>query len=230
MVGFRVPYTYVPERAWKKANTVAGILFITSGLILMAGSYSLRPEYVVILTIALALAITFTGTLIAKREAEFKGFKEPEKDLKVKPLKPLNVLPYVLVSSILSGLCIAIIICTYSELPEIMAVHFGVAGKPDSFAEKAVILPVSPVIMTAITLLMFAFREPVFRGSIIEPKNPEKLAKAVLYLLLTVNALLLVNFADMIWYNLKGIFYVEIPLITLAVVILQVVRLIKLRF
>jgi len=84
--------------------------------------------------------------------------------------------------------------------------------------------------MTLLTLLMFVVRVPIYRGPTIKIKDPRKFTKEILNLFILIEFMLFLNYINMLWYNLKGAFITIIPIVTILVILVQLARIVAIRF
>ncbi|NJE11234.1 SdpI family protein [Thermococcus sp. MAR1] len=110
-IGFRIGYTYLSERARRKANRVSGIGTILTGVFLIILSPFLSfPRLAALLLLGIGTTMLL-AYLTAKREYELEEFSEkaPEKPGKV--IKPPDLKKYIALQAaflaIFTGLCIA---------------------------------------------------------------------------------------------------------------------------
>ncbi len=230
MIGFRVPYTFASERAWKRAHEVVGVMFIAFGFMLIILAKILPLSMLTVVMLIELGAIISVGTLVAKREAELESFERLDENTEIKIIKPIDVKPWIAISVAMILIYSAIVAYVYPLLPGKVAIHFDLSGKPDRFDDKIILFIIPIGFMLLMTLIMFFFREPTFKGSIIKPRDPQKLAKEILLLLVIVEFVILLSFVNVIMFNLKGIFLGWLQILCLAFVLIQIVRIILARF
>lgn len=162
-IGVRMGYTYLSKDAWKRANTFAGVYCILMGFALLAISVILKPSEIIFLAILLILVavLTVLSYRIAKETYEREDLKTPTNA--TRPLKIVRIRTYLIVQLIPIVLYFILVSTLWNTIPDTVAIHFDVSGKPDSYADKitgSLIIPLATMaIMPLLTVL--ASREPM---------------------------------------------------------------------
>lgn len=161
-VGFRIGYTYMSEKAWRKANTFAGLYMVSfSLLLLLLALTGIGTNTFVLIMIAGILVLLFAGTLVAKREYEVEDLSQEAE----KPGKRIevDVGPYLLAQLSALALYLLLVAILWDKLPGKVAIHFNGSGRPDNFASKTVGALVFPLVVQPLFLGMtYLLREPGF--------------------------------------------------------------------
>ncbi len=161
-VGVRIGYTYLSKEAWRKANTFAGIYCTAMGITLLAFSMLLNPPRTIFLAVLLTLSsiLAIQSYRIAKETYEKEDLSSPIKE--AKPMETVKVKPYLLAQVVPIAIYLILATTLWDTLPDRVAIHFDLSGKPDSYADKftgALVLPL--VSMTIVPLISaLASREP----------------------------------------------------------------------
>ncbi len=217
-VGVRFGYTYLSKRAWKRANTFAGAFSLISGL-LMLTLYLLDFPKSVILAVFLCCVATMAVLTyrIAKREYEIEDLSTPVGRAEPMEFGSNRVL---IVEIALILLYLALVAILWKELPEKMAIHFDLYGKPDNFVSKplgSIAVPVS--LMSLILLLTFlAEKEPLLL------RFPSVRSRKILMI---TQAMLFLVFVSVLFYNvgfISGEFVVVLCFLAVGVVIASALR------
>ena len=90
-IGFRIGYTYLSERARRKANRVAGIMTIATGAVLIIAGFLLPMAYLWGILIAGLLSSVAIAYIVAKREYELEELSLEAPAGKEREIKPPNV-------------------------------------------------------------------------------------------------------------------------------------------
>ena len=162
-IGIRMGYTYLSEEAWKRANTFAGIYCIIAGLILLAVTLIFNPPREAFLTLLLVLVaiLAIQSYRIAKETYEQEDMKTPMKD--ARPIEKIDVKPHLIVQLIPIVFYFILALIFWDKVPDVVAIHFDVSGKPDNYVDKFTGIVTIPLITTAIipALTLLTLREPM---------------------------------------------------------------------
>jgi len=144
VIGFRVGYTLHSERVWWKVNTFVGLYLIACSLLLLALREALPLEVFIALTAVIVLSGTIAGTLLARREYELEELSTEAPEKPPATGKGTDVKPYVLLQLGLLGSYLLLAVLLWDKLPERMAIHFDVSGRPNLYVSRpfGVALPV----------------------------------------------------------------------------------------
>ncbi|WP_457750825.1 SdpI family protein [Thermococcus sp.] len=113
-IGFRIGYTYLSERARRKANRVSGIGTIISGILLILFSPFLPMGWLVAFLLLGLGATVFFAYTTAKREYELEELsKEAEKP--GRKIEPPRVGKYIALQAVFAGLSFVLVLT--GELP-----------------------------------------------------------------------------------------------------------------
>lgn len=162
-IGFRVGYTYMSDKAWRKANTFAGLYMVFFSLfLLLLALVGVPVNQFVLVMIAGIIFLIFAGTLVARRAYE-------EEDISTEaPEKPgewleVDVTPYITAQLSALALYLLLVAFLWDKLPEKVAIHFDWSGKPDNFASKTVGVLLFPLIVQPLFIGMtYLLKEPAF--------------------------------------------------------------------
>ncbi len=163
LVGFRIGYTWHSEKAWKKANTFAGLFSIAySVVLLILAVHGIKITIFIVLMIFFVTLEVIAGTLIARREYEIE---ELSKEAPEKPESEINtsMKPYIVAQLVALAVYLLLVALLWNHLPHTMATHFGTNGKPNGYSGKLSGALVWPIVVWVIpfTLTVIA-REPAF--------------------------------------------------------------------
>ncbi|WP_297499151.1 DUF1648 domain-containing protein [Thermococcus sp.] len=137
-IGFRIGYTYNSERAWRKANTFAGVFSIAYSLfLLLLALLGVSLGVFIVITMGFVLAEVLLDTWIARREYELEELSREAPEKPPGERIEANVKPYLLIQLAFLGLYLLIVALSWSALPEQMAVHFSASGRPNGFMSRA---------------------------------------------------------------------------------------------
>jgi uncharacterized membrane protein len=166
--GVRIGYTYLSKEAWRKANTFAGIYCIIVGLILLAVTLIFNPsrELFLALLLVLTIILTIKSYRIAKETYEREDMRTPLKN-STKPIEETIVKPYLIAQIIPIIFYIILIILFWENIPDAVAIHFDVSGKPDNYVDKFTGAVLIPLFVMAIipVLTLLTIREPMLLRS-----------------------------------------------------------------
>ncbi|WP_297068677.1 DUF1648 domain-containing protein [Thermococcus sp.] len=204
-IGFRIGYTYNSERAWRKANTFAGVFSIAYSLfLLLLALLGVSLGVFIVITMVFVLAEVFLDTWIARREYELEELSREAPEKPPGERIEVHIKPYLLIQLAFLGLYLLFVVLNWSALPEPMAVHFSASGRPNGFMSRAWGAVGVPVLVWAMFFgLTLLGRDPGFfarmRG--FSPTGWE--AWAEFNTLMSLG--LIVVSSIMILYNLKAI-------------------------
>ena len=76
LIGFRIGYTYMSDRAWRKANTFAGLYMVSFSLfLLLLALIGVPVNLFVLIIMAGVILLIFTGTIVARGSMRGKTFQ-----------------------------------------------------------------------------------------------------------------------------------------------------------
>jgi len=156
-IGFRIGYTMIDERVWKKTHELGAVIFLISSIIYYIITIFFRDTLAMI---AIFVSIMLLSTIILLYKSieyaeKITGF-EPTLVKEIKPLEPLKAEHADLVSYVL--LIIFLIAFTYSALtlPETIAVRFDLSGNPVAWQDKTSFLISMLTLTLTITIVIKA--------------------------------------------------------------------------
>jgi uncharacterized membrane protein len=163
LIGFRIGYTYMSDRAWREANTFAGLFMIVFSILLL--ELALAGVGILVFTLVMlagVIVLVVAGFRIAKRayEEEELSMEAPEKPTeKIE----INVKPYLMAQILGLVAYFVLVVFIWDKLPESVAIHFNASGEPDSFASKVVGVLLFPLVTYPPFLVMtYLLKEPAF--------------------------------------------------------------------
>ncbi len=216
-VGVRFGYTYLSRRAWKKANTFAGIFSLILGFLMLTLYILDFPKSVVLAVFLCCVATMVVLTYrIAKREYEIEDISTPVEGTEPMKFGSKKALIAVTVPILLY---IALVAVLWKDIPERMAIHFDLSGKPDNFVSKpvGVLIPIS--VMSLILFLTFLTeKEPLLL------KFPPVRSHRILVVL---QAMLFLVFVSVLFYNvgfISGEFVPVLCVFAVCVVIFSTLK------
>ena len=156
-IGFRIGYTMIDERVWKKTHELGAVIFLISSIIYYIITIFFRDTLAMI---AIFVSIMLLSTIILLYKSieyaeKITGFA-PTLVKEIKPLEPLKAEHADLVSYVL--LIIFLIAFTYSALtlPETIAVRFDLSGNPVAWQDKTSFLISMLTLTLTITIVIKA--------------------------------------------------------------------------
>ncbi len=157
-LGFRVPVAFLARNLWVKVNRLSGVMGLCLGLITIICSFLDNALSCAFAFIALAMNISIP-IIYVRRIVERETGRIPGSDIPHQTLKVIRISRTLLVSSIVVFVIIAIIlIISYESLPNMIAVHFDLRGRPDIFmAKHDFVVMFSAQMVLAITILLSLF-------------------------------------------------------------------------
>lgn len=162
-VGVRFGYTYLSKEAWRKANTFAGLYCLILGFCFLAISLSVEISFQMFLAIYLVsiAPMAYFSYKIAKETYEKEDLSTPIEEVKPMHVSGLRrVLVLEVIPIILYAIAVAIL---WSRIPESVAIHFSISGKPDIYASKPIgvlLIPLTAMLLI-VALTILARREPL---------------------------------------------------------------------
>ena len=137
-IGFRIGYTYNSERAWRKANTLAGVFSIAYSLfLLLLALLGVSLGVFIAIAMGFVLAEVLLDTWIARREYELEELSREAPEKPPGEKIGVHIKPYLLLQLAALGAYLLIVALSWSALPEQMAVHFSASGRPNGFMSRA---------------------------------------------------------------------------------------------
>ncbi|AMQ18489.1 SdpI family protein [Thermococcus peptonophilus] len=163
LIGFRIGYTYMSDRAWRETNTFAGLfMMVFSVLLLGLALAGIGILAFILIMLAGVVFLTVAGFRIAKRayEEEELSIEAPEKPIE---RIEVNVKPYLIAQLLGLAAYFVLAVLLWDKLPVRVAIHFNASGEPDSFAPKTVGTLLFPLVVYPLFLTMTYFlKEPAF--------------------------------------------------------------------
>ncbi len=216
-VGVRSGYTYLSRRAWKKTNTFAGIFSLISGLLMLTLYILDFPKSVVLAVFLCCVATMVVLTYrIAKREYEIEDLSTPAG--KTEPIKFESKKALIAVTVPIL-LYITLVAVLWKYIPEKMAIHFDLFGKPDNFVSKPVGILIPIFVMLLILILTFLTeKEPLLLR--FPPVRSHRI-------LVVLQAMLFLVFVSVLFYNvgfISGEFVVVLFFFAVGVVIASALK------
>jgi len=157
-LGFRVPVAFLARNLWVKVNRLSGVLGICLGPVAIICSFLDNVFSCAFAFIALAMNISIP-IIYARRIVERETGRIPGSDIPHQTLKVIRISRVLLVLSIVVFAIIAIIlIISYENLPNMIAVHFDLSGRPNIFmAKHDFVVMFSAHMVLAIIILLSLF-------------------------------------------------------------------------
>ncbi|ADT84707.1 SdpI family protein [Thermococcus barophilus] len=198
-IGFRFGYTFSSKEAWVKVNTFGGKAFMAFGVLLFVLSLKVRNILIFfIVMIAGVLLITTYGYKMAREIVEKESLREPAFG-EPKPVEGINVKPYLAIQIGALAFSIIFLVLSWDRLPEIVAIHFNIAGEPDNFAQKTLGVFLFPLAASLLPIaLTYMAKDPMMLRT--APKMSKKGLK-ILAEMMTIIAIMLA------WANVYLILY-----------------------
>ncbi|HDI75343.1 MAG TPA: DUF1648 domain-containing protein [Thermoprotei archaeon] len=231
--GFRVPATLVSRRVWRRANRLMGILITIIGFSSLLVSLILGALHAVFF-IAISVACT-SGSL----SLYFSSILEKETGREEGGEKPLKILQVIKVSyEAVVFACLSLIttslylVSSYPALPDIIAVHFDVYGRPNYFMTKGDFTATFLILFTALVyslsaILASAHKVPLSSDSekkryVLSMIKAIKASLIALSILMTIVVLLIVHYNSHSYFTYSDIILLALP--TLAVFLLYSIK------
>ena len=228
-IGFRIGYTVIDDRVWKKTHEFCVMIFIAAAVIFYLLTMYLKD---LLSMIALFISIMLISTIITLFKSveyaeKITGF-EPTTIKEIKPLEPLKAEHANLISYLL--FVIFLLIFTYSTitLPQIVAVRFDLSGKPVAWQDKFSFLVSMLILASSITIVVKAVtyigaRHPIvfYSGLIARKWGKRALFLLTIYSLQITEIIIALTLLVITLYNLPNL---EIPAIpTLPLIALLII-------
>ncbi|NJD98995.1 SdpI family protein [Thermococcus sp. LS1] len=121
-IGFRIGYTYLSERARRKANRVSGGLIIATGTLLIIAGFFLPMFYLWGLLLVGLLSSVAIAYLVAKREYELEELSVEAPEGKGREIKPPDVRRHLAFQAI----CLLGVLALSPRLPEGSVAFFSI--------------------------------------------------------------------------------------------------------
>ncbi|WP_297074061.1 SdpI family protein [Thermococcus sp.] len=109
-IGFRIGYTYLSERAGRKANRVSGIGTIITGLLLVVLSPFLPMNWLMFLLFICLGTTVVLAYLVAKREYELEESLKEAPEKPGRKIEPPRVGKHIALQSVFTSLSFALIL------------------------------------------------------------------------------------------------------------------------
>jgi len=135
-LGFKIGYTFADRVVWNKTNRLMGKFMMIHALIMFP--LCLIPNflgyflliYVIPLLVFIPIGIKYASTLLEMKGARAERASE-------KKLEPITVsIVWWSTPLVLFAILLILELATYSQLPEVVAVHFDAAGKPNGWSNR----------------------------------------------------------------------------------------------
>ncbi len=135
-IGFRVGYTLSDEEVWKKSNVLMGEFMLVHSLFLIPFCfYSVPMVYFLIFLLVPMLLFIPVGIKYAAELLETKS--RGESAGRGEAMKPITLgIPWLISPAIFYAILLLYMSLTYSQLPEVIAVHFDSSGSPNGWATR----------------------------------------------------------------------------------------------
>ena len=198
-IGVRLGYTYLSNKAWKKANTFAAFYCILFGLLLTLFALTLHPpNSVFVLTLIVGIVpLTIVSYRIAKKAYEMDDTRTPAIKIKSK----VDTKKYLTVQLVLIAAYLTITILCWNRIPSVVAIHFNIYGIPDNFADKitgTIIMPIAVMCIIPI-ITFFVSKEPMILRFPIDEKGQRQM----LTFLTFIQAFIFSVLTTVLLYNAK---------------------------
>jgi len=216
-VGVRFGYTYLSKEAWRRANTFAGIYCIVLGLCFLAVSLTVElpfEEFMIAYLLSI-VPMVYLSYRIAKESYEKEDLTSPLNE--VKPMVVPSLGRIVVLQAIPMILYLIAVAILWSRIPETVAIHFGINGKPDTYASKPI----------GVLLISLAFMLLIISLTILSRSEPLLLRFSTApNFLIVLQAFLAIVFFIVLLYNMGLISGDSVVLVsifgTIAILILAV--------
>ncbi len=227
-LGFRIGYAYISRYTWRKLNIYSGISFIVLGSILYLLIFSgLTPPILLIVLplvlVAILIGLTEYGARLAEKELIRMESIEKVEYEKLRSIEA-GFIP-IAIASISIPIFIYFLIMYYPLLPEKIAIHFDIKGKPDLYADKSsglLYISLAFIVITAISLF-FSYlsikRPESFYRPIIPFTLMRRIASAINILLSILIIVILLAFVDTICYNVYRFHIVRIEFMPIVILV-----------
>lgn len=134
--GLKIGYTFSSREVWEKSNRFVGILTLIHSISLIPFSF-LSFSYFFYYLIAFIVPLIFiaiAGVVYAARKLEELNAPERESTVPIQPFEAGFLWKHL--GLILFFILLFIMLVTYNSLPETIAVHFNLEGKPNGWENK----------------------------------------------------------------------------------------------
>ena len=214
-IGIRFGYTYLSKKAWRKANTFAGLYCLVLGLCFLVISLIVRIPFEIFITVFIVSVVpmVYYSYRIAKETYEMEDLSTPVGNVEPMFVDVRRLLILELIPLVLYVLVVAVL---WDRIPQRFAIHFGINGRPDLYASKfvgALLIPVTAMLLIMV-LTVFARRELLLLRI---PTSPS--------ILVLLQAFLAILFLSVLLYNVGVIsitsmfFVILVGLVVLITVI-----------
>ena len=199
-IGFRIGYTFASKEAWKRVNAFSGKAFMVFGILLFILSLKINNILIFfIVMIAGILLITAHGYKMAREIVEKESIREPAVG-EPKPIEGINVRPYLTIQIGALAISFLFLIFSWDKLPDIVAIHFNIAGEPDNFAQKTLGVFLFPLAASLLPIaLTYMAKDPMILRT--APKMSKKGLKIFAEMMTIIAIMLAWANAYLILYN-----------------------------
>ncbi len=134
--GLKIGYTFSSREVWEKSNRFVGALTLIHAISLTPFSFLSFSYFIYYLFafIVPTLFISIAGVVYAAHKLEELNVIEKESAVPIKPFEAGFLWKHL--GLILFFILLFIMLATYNSLPETIAVHFDLNGKPNGWASK----------------------------------------------------------------------------------------------
>ena len=218
-IGFRVPTTLVSRRMWRKMNRLAGVLTVIIGFISLALGLITNEVYALMFTVsslsfALGSLSLYSSRILEKETGKEEGGEEP-----IRTLPEVKVTYKVIVFAFFVLTIATIYLYVfYPALPDILAVHFDIRGKPNYFISKDM--------FTLSFLLLFFSIVYVFSSILLSAQGtplPKEKAERILTMvrvfeifLIIIPVLFTFVIVEIVYYNLAHKHFLDLDMFVLS--------------
>jgi len=109
-IGFRIGYTYLSERARRRANRVSGAGIMLTGVLLILLSFFLPMPWLMAVLLSCFGVIIPVTYLVAKREYELEELSEEAPEKPERKIRPPRVGKYLALQTVFVGLSLVLLI------------------------------------------------------------------------------------------------------------------------
>lgn len=109
-IGFRIGYTYISERARRRANRVSGAGIMLTGVLLILLSFFLPMPWLMAVLLSCFGVIIPVTYLVAKREYELEELSEEAPEKPERRIRPPRVGKYLALQTVFVGLSLVLLI------------------------------------------------------------------------------------------------------------------------
>ncbi len=225
--GFRIGYTFASRESWEKSNRFVGMLMTIHALLLFPLAI-LGDKYIILYLIAFIVPLILilpVGIWYASRILEVVSARKSVGG--GERIKPIRVERFWLWAPLISYvLLLSIMIATYPYLPEILAVHFDIQGKPDGWSSRSsFLLSYSLIALVPMGIAyIYAFlasRYPLYLhpGQMRFKRNA--ILKTLLMAMTATNFMLLLTYVGVLVYAITGENYINAIIVLSLFIVLS---------